>query len=1392
MQNILLSVITGTAAGYITNDIAIDMLFNKYFGKFGGVIVDTRDDFEKNVSQLIEDEIINHHTLAPQFKKEEFKIAISKVIDTFYKEELYKNSYDRQISDIEKLDVSLNNIKKTFKDSYEPHINKVCVSIFSNVYIKEIFDDRIYEGLSDFTYSFIIKNLKENFVLENFINDLTKEHSNKNIAELVSSEPVKLLSYSINKSFEGFHKKLDSTYKKDLDNLIENLYESMEMDALTTLFFDKLLDKKIIDILGIEKALVLIEAIKIDLKNFLNSENGIKIIESLSELLLDVLKNQDYSLKEVLNDKLDGAIYKYFENQLPSIIENLIKWLRGMKGDFERAIEDSVDNVIDSYGGIKKSILKIVRNVFISDISKKYEIVEKIVDYLDNNKDDSKLSSHLSSMVLKYVSETKISEIVSYSEKKGIVNKNILYNVLKFNVDKIIQEIPNDSLIKFFDIKTKALIPNNSGMNKVLNKYIRNEVTGFVNNYIKNEKFEKEIIRIVKNEIEKINEMALSQVSDKIPHELIVENLYNIIENKKKDTVNKIAIELKNSLQEKTLIEIIPSSTIDSMSKVIHQNLNYFLNGKLDDFEQSSIEEILVKINSIENIGQKTSLTFLNLLDSNLDKIFTGNIKNIVSKNIHNLDNNELNAMMKDFMGTELKKINVAGAVLGGVVGGGVDLLASKYSGPSSVLINIPIYSIIGILTNFIAIKMIFKPYNKVFGLQGVIPKGKSRFAKNMANFVDERLLNKELSHQLFEEKKSEVLAHIKNQISEQDFNLITSLISDNSDEIFEICFETISLNLSLNKVSIGNKITEGIENIDLSKLNLDALFEKISLLKAKLLATLEKNIYEYINTIIKTDKSITDLCPEDITEHIYNMLKDKINILVEDRVISNFNVNVLKKQIFDIVKNKENILDNKLSSFNNIDSIKLNIEKYIGLISEKEEFQYEITKIAENIILKEIAPEKRIDQLFDGKLINILKDNIDNLIDLSSNSILNFLKEEKISLASEAKYRIKNEMKTNDNSSIKEKLFSFITKVSYDAFNVDDVVNRVVSEFIDEKSTRLIKKGRADIEKIIIEFINNFGNSQVKQFSLELNKERLLSLIKSTLQNQKIICTWNQVSDSILENILSKSAKFYLEKVGIKRIEDILYMFEDDINDTLNKLKSNIDKNSGIIVNHISDTSMIFINKEILNKPLCYFTSNITEEELKTTVSAFYKSVFKSSAFDIISTNFISTLKTESKYVEPRELFKTSYLNENIISLLSNNSVLERLKIELMKESQIITIASCDLISSLEKETKNDILDLILSSFIESISKHIFEILELLDISETTEKEINSMNAKELEELFMKIAGKYFSKLIGYGWIGAFFGINNILGIILSLGYAGKKKIPKTAKEKILLKKQV
>ncbi len=63
---IIIMILTGAWTGYITNDVAIKMLFREYgIGKlkFGGVIVKTRKKLEKSLSLLVEKEIINHNTL---------------------------------------------------------------------------------------------------------------------------------------------------------------------------------------------------------------------------------------------------------------------------------------------------------------------------------------------------------------------------------------------------------------------------------------------------------------------------------------------------------------------------------------------------------------------------------------------------------------------------------------------------------------------------------------------------------------------------------------------------------------------------------------------------------------------------------------------------------------------------------------------------------------------------------------------------------------------------------------------------------------------------------------------------------------------------------------------------------------------------------------------------------------------------------------------------------------------------------------------------------------------------------------------------------------------------------------------------------------------------------
>ena len=59
----LLSKITsGAVVGYATNDLAVKMLFKEYLG-LGGIVLKTHSEFVDNIAQLVERDIINHHTI---------------------------------------------------------------------------------------------------------------------------------------------------------------------------------------------------------------------------------------------------------------------------------------------------------------------------------------------------------------------------------------------------------------------------------------------------------------------------------------------------------------------------------------------------------------------------------------------------------------------------------------------------------------------------------------------------------------------------------------------------------------------------------------------------------------------------------------------------------------------------------------------------------------------------------------------------------------------------------------------------------------------------------------------------------------------------------------------------------------------------------------------------------------------------------------------------------------------------------------------------------------------------------------------------------------------------------------------------------------------------------
>jgi uncharacterized membrane protein YheB (UPF0754 family) len=79
----------------------------------------------------------------------------------------------------------------------------------------------------------------------------------------------------------------------------------------------------------------------------------------------------------------------------------------------------------------------------------------------------------------------------------------------------------------------------------------------------------------------------------------------------------------------------------------------------------------------------------------------------------------------------------------------------------------------------------------------------------------------------------------------------------------------------------------------------------------------------------------------------------------------------------------------------------------------------------------------------------------------------------------------------------------------------------------------------------------------------------------------------------------------------------------------------------------------------------------------------------------------------------------------------------------------------------SLTKEMKSAICkEYFFTAVLESCENNLGDFINAIDVETVVRREINNMHPRQIEKMFYKFAGPYFSKLIAYGWIGLFGGL--------------------------------
>jgi uncharacterized membrane protein YheB (UPF0754 family) len=763
---------TGAITGYLTNNLALKMIFKEY-GPLGGVVIKTKDEFIDSISALVERDLINHHTLKEEFSHPNFKKEFSRTVDDFINNHLENHSSKTLISDIPAWE---DNLEILTEGAAEAIVELLGVSSeqLKDVELNKLIADSDQKKITAEIYSRILKKLESEAVVEKLVIEFYQQLQNKELKELLNVESRKQLKNTIKKLNENFK----NNYQK-LNQLEKNDFKEKTKELLNLEDFSK-------DIIN--------EIKKIRINDLLKSKTEIekakdkaKIRKILKEMLVNIkieLNNSDFILADFLTEDLEAELKAEVEKIISAGDSELLNFLTEEENELNSLIFEAVEAEIEASAGFKAMSRQGIYSKYQENIDEYALPTTYLIDYLrDNlNADKQKITEFFFSKIKKI----KINKLVSKIEIKELTNnlETLIWDFYQQNKDKRLIELFSED---FF-----------------AQDYFSNKIMDLLFSLIK----------------------KLSEESESI--DIMVDYVFNF---RVKDLITETAVNNKKEIAAANFYKFMQEENVIQAQTAAYLNQNFFaiLNSEVNNSKakfknliQRSFSNLKTtlsaeEISSFYRVFRDNPEAVADLTESistffynNLPELLEGKIAEAASTNLHKLSDQEVQAAIEDFMGKELKPITYLGALLGAAAG-----LIFAASGAETAIFNASpvwvdylssavLYGGVGWLTNVLAIWMIFHPYQqkKLAGFKlpftpGIVAKNRSRFANSMGRFVEKELLKANSAAEIIEQNHSQISARTVEFFEENDYQQFFDLITENNQILAETILNSLKSTIS-------------------------------------------------------------------------------------------------------------------------------------------------------------------------------------------------------------------------------------------------------------------------------------------------------------------------------------------------------------------------------------------------------------------------------------------------------------------------------------------------------------------------------------------------------------------------------------------------------------------
>ena len=1349
---LLLQGISGAASGYITNKYAVNMLFKEYTPlKLGGVIRKNKQQFIEELSELIERDIINGETLKEKISSDEFKTQLKNMCTSIFTTNLKESINDLKFNEISNFYECKDAFRDFTKENLELLMSDFIRNFLNNFKIESILSSTQKDSISSKIFSLLLTQLKNEENAEKLICDLYNENSDIKISEILCEDSKYKIKEEINKYTELIIKDIFED-EEGLKTSINKLCEILNIEDIFNKLQESIKEKEIGFFINSEK-----------IDDFINS-NDLKIIsKNIIDKIYDKYLESDKSIYDILPEETDEIIQSVLKVVLEKMSPSLCEYIINNKNDLNRLIEESINEAMDGYdASIKKLIINKARDTFLSDNSSKTNAVNKIVEYIENYVVNEEAPKELNEYIMTYFKDVKVSDIFKNLDKEivyeklfmndGALIKLVISSILKKKIKDVITFDLNTFLkgnvskyIYDFIIENKVILVKK--ISQVICKDINYRLSEFYDTDLK-------AISFINNNIDKISKNSYKYIG-----ELLNENEENIkkyINDKVNTSISEI--NLNNEFDKnKSFIENICIDKVLSIEEEI-----------LSKYEESKVIDIIENLDNKDEIIEQLNEEIFIYANNNLNNILNQKVKKIVYDNLITFNEDEICDLAQKFMGNELKPLSIFGGILGGITGVIFGLFSANinafgfYNNGMTTISSCFLMGLIGVMTNVIALKMLFHPYKKnkllakipflkQFAL-GYIPAHRDSMAASIGNVIEDNLFNASKVKSLFENKKNYIKISLINNIEGSNYEMLTNFIALKKENISKSLYKKILTFLKNEK--INNDLCKSINNTKINKIisktNLNNLLDNF--IKQK--DFIESYIINHIESKLKKEHKIKNVLNDEILLNINKTIENEIN-----SNIKNFTFNLGKK---DFIKNlitsnneeyvnlinksmKDLLSEEKLKNINEFFESK--IEKFL-----KEDFKGILGKSVEDYLIKELNNENTVGNVFNGYVRLILNKNLYNITKNLSEQFIKYLNSNKDDISSLVKDIISSQL-------------NFLEKGLFLMAGGNGIVDECVSIMVSKKIPKFVEYNLYEITYVIEDGLNNsLYLTKISEFNINIENINVLNATDSILDIARDIDLNNEIRnlsqylyECICNTKINNIRNFIIERCTYE-INIIQDEISKNINNNLDEISKCITKPlKEKIIKHIYDINlqeiyeninMRYILKTFLNKAL---DGDIFKKNVNSIIKDFSKKSLNLTVKDFIDENKLC-IDLSKSIQEISETDGFNKENEHLINTIIENVIKNN-------------------VGFINDTTKMDITGYLSDAIISSAIEYTPDILKSAKLKEVTEEQISTMNPKEIHMLFDSFAGDFFKKLYLYGSFGAVFGINLYLSIILVVG---------------------